>query len=76
MVPEGLHVPPLPSTASASTTGAPPSSATFISLPRAKNPSERPSGDQKGCLAPSEPTMTVASAAARARTYSVGVGGW
>ncbi len=70
MVPDGLQAPPLPSGASASATGAPPSIATFISLPRAKKPIDRPSGDQKGCLAPSDPTMTVASLAARARTYS------
>ena len=45
------------------TCAGPPDDLTFMSLPAAKNPSELPSGDQNGCLAPSVPTMAVASSA-------------
>ena len=47
---------------------APPATATFISLPRAKNPSDRPSGDQNRCFAPSVPSMAVASRESSDRT--------
>ena len=68
IVPVGLHAPPFPSGASQMTTGTPPATATFISLPRAKNPSDVPSGDQNGCFAPSVPAMAVASRESSDRT--------
>ena len=43
IVPVGLHAPPFPSGASQIGTGTPPATTTFISFPRAKNPSEVPS---------------------------------
>ena len=55
------------------TTGTPPATATFISLPRAKNPSDVPSGDQNGCFAPSVPSMAVASSESSDRTNRRGV---
>ena len=50
------------------TTGTPPVTATFISLPSAKNPIDAPSGDQNGCLAPSVPATAVASSESSDRT--------
>ena len=45
----------------------PPFSSTVFNFPPAKNPSERPSGDQKGEAAPSVPGMAVASHRSGAR---------
>jgi hypothetical protein len=48
MTPAGLQVPPLASGASAMSVTGPPIAAIFRNLPRAKNPIQRPSGDQNG----------------------------
>ena len=50
-----FQVPPRPAVASARICGVPPLVSTFLSLPVAKNPMNRPSGDQNGNDAPSVP---------------------
>ena len=50
-----LQLPPRPAGASDSTTGGPPAIGTFFSLPAAKNPMNRLSGDQNGNVPPSVP---------------------
>ena len=72
ITPDELQVPPRASGALAIVTGAPPSTATFISLPLAKNPRDLPSGDQNGCFAPSVPAMRRRARAPRARERTAG----
>ena len=67
IVPDLLQAPPLPSRASASDVGAPSGSDTFISLPRAKKPSDSLSGAKNGCRAPSVPARTTGSPDRRSR---------
>src|SRR6266481_215956 len=55
MVPSRFQVPPRPSAASQSVRAGPPEGSMILSLPPAKNPTNRPSGDQKGYLAPLVP---------------------
>src|SRR5262245_65067360 len=55
MTPSAFHVPPLPLVAAVSVCGAPPPRSNRLSAPGAKKPTERPSGDQKGAVAPSVP---------------------
>jgi hypothetical protein len=61
IVPSSLHVPPLPAFTSHNVTGAPPWTATFFTLPPAKNASHWPSGEKKASLAPSVPDIGAAS---------------
>src|SRR5687768_7170407 len=68
MMPDSLQVPPRPSGALATTTGAPSANATFINFPRAKNPTDFPSGDQNGCFAPSVPGIILGSSESNVRT--------
>src|SRR5579872_2767113 len=56
MTPSRPHAPPRPNGALQSDCGGPPSTSTFDSLPFAKNPMCRLSGDQKGITAFSVPT--------------------
>src|SRR5262245_38614639 len=65
-----LHAPPVGTPASHSVAGSPPETSIFFSLPGAKKPMKRLSGDQKGKLAPSVPASGFASAALKARTQS------
>src|ERR1700730_6735699 len=53
MTPSRLHAPPKPCGALQSVVGRPPAISIFLSLPWAKNPMERLSGEQKGKAAPS-----------------------
>ena len=55
MVPSRFQVPPTPMIASQRVTGGPPATSIFFSLPRAKKPMNRPSGDQNGNAPPSVP---------------------
>jgi hypothetical protein len=55
ITPSRLQVPPLPDGASASTVAGPPAIWTVFSLPSAKNPIDRLSGDQNGKMPPSVP---------------------
>ena len=73
IVPVGLHAPPFPSGALQMTTGTPPATATFISLPREKYPSDMPSGDQNGCFAPLVPSITSGSRESSDHTNRRGV---
>src|SRR5271154_3357574 len=47
-----LHVPPRGFGASAKAETGPPDAAILFNFPLAKNATYRPSGDQKGCIAP------------------------
>src|SRR5512141_2189318 len=70
MVPSALQEPPLDSSTSASTTGdAEADASTTFSLPWAKNPSDRPSGDQNGNVAPLDPRIENASSESSGRTH-------
>ena len=53
---------------SASVTGGPPATAIFFKFPPAMNPTDRPSGDQNGNVAPSVPESLRASCEASDRT--------
>ena len=55
MTPSRLQEPLIPGAASHNVTGGPPATSIFFSLPPAKNPSERLSGDQNGDAPPSVP---------------------
>src|SRR5262249_52661141 len=68
MTPLTPHVPPRPSGAAHKTSGAPPASETFLSLPWEKNAMLRLLGDQKGDCAPSVPWIARASRDPRGRT--------
>src|SRR5262245_23951771 len=72
ITPAAFQVPPRGLVASASVSGVPPVRLIRFSLPSAKNPSDRPSGDQKGGL----PLMVVfpapGSAAVPARARAAG----
>src|SRR6202165_6267171 len=54
------------------TTGLPPSSEIFFSLPAAKNASHLPSGENAGFTAPSDPPMGTAEAEFMSRRYRRG----
>ncbi len=71
MVPSGAHAAGCGEELSASICRFPPLNSTVFNLPLAKNPSERPSGDQKGAAAPSVPGMTVASLALSERVHNL-----
>ena len=58
-----FHVPPRPNSASHTTIAGPPSMRILLSLPSAKKPIERLSGDQNGNVASSVPGRTCASTA-------------
>src|SRR6476659_8521045 len=69
MVPSALQEPPLDSSTSASATGnADADASTTFSLPWAKNPSDRPSKDQNGYVAPLDPRIEKASSESSGRT--------
>ena len=68
MTPDWLHVPPLPSGAVQRASGEPPAASIVFSFPAEKMPSEHPSGDQKGFIAPSVLESARASLASRDRT--------
>ena len=70
MTPSVFHVPPRPPTTGASVWGAPPPRSGRLSAPPAKKPTDRPSGDQNGKVAPSVPFSACAVVAARDRTQS------
>jgi len=55
ITPSRLQVPPSGNGASASVWGGPPPTLIFFSFPPAKKPTDRLSGDQKGCAEPSVP---------------------
>src|SRR5262249_1904768 len=59
IVPSRFQVPPRPLGASHSTCADFAETSTFLSFPLAKNPMNRPSGDQKGWDAPSVPGTPV-----------------
>ena len=71
MVPSGAHADASGAELSANACTFPPFSSTVFNFPPAKNPSERPSGDQKGEAAPSVPGMAVASLALSERVHSL-----
>src|ERR1700720_3334236 len=56
MLPSLLQLPPTGKGASQSVKTGPPRALTVFNLPSAKKPTDRPSGDQKGCDARSVPT--------------------
>src|SRR5580704_3097832 len=70
MTPRAFQSPPRPKGASASATAGPPSSLIFFNLPSAKNPIERPSGDQNGKEAPSVPSIGSADNLLSSRTQT------
>ena len=68
IVPSRFQVPPTPRPASHRVTGGPPVTSIFFSLPWAKKPMNRLSGDQNGNAPPSVPGSTCASTASNDRT--------
>src|SRR5215471_17243706 len=68
MTPCGLHDPSAPVGASQIFVGGPPATSILWSLPPAKNPRYRESGDQKGRVVPSVPGSGCAASALRGRT--------
>src|SRR5580658_37627 len=68
--PLGPQAPPRPSGTSQTICVEPPSRSTVLSLPSAKNPRERLSGDQKGKVAASVPVSARAATALVGRTRS------
>src|ERR1700732_1848599 len=68
ITPSRFQLPPRPNGASQSVLAVPPSRLIFFSFPSAKKPSERPSGDQKGKVAPSVPAIGSAASFPRGRT--------
>src|SRR5215469_622959 len=74
MIPPELQAPPLSIGASQSICSPLPSDSIRLSFPPAKNPIERPSGDQKGSAAPSVPARILPSPASfRRRSHSENV---
>src|SRR5216684_7496411 len=73
MIPCEFHAPPRPLGASARIAAGPPSSSIRWSLPLAKNPSDRETGDQNGNCAPSVPVSSRATAESSGRTQSLGL---
>ena len=72
MTPSRLHVPPRPIGASAKVCAAPPAISSRLSLPSAKNPIERLSGDQKGYAPPSVPASGRTEPASSERSHKRG----
>src|SRR5215475_12043129 len=70
ITPSRFHAPPVPTPTSQSVAGRPPLTSTFFNLPLAKKPMKRLSGDQKGWVAPSAPSIGLASEEASERTQS------
>src|SRR5262245_15183212 len=70
ITPSRLHAPPRGLPAFASVCTAPPSISIRLSLPSAKNPSDRLSGDQKGKVAPSVPGSGRAERESRGRSHN------
>ena len=70
MLPSACQVPPRPAGARASVCGAPPPRSMRFIVPAAKKPTERPSGDQNGYVAPSVPPSGLAAEAPRSRSHS------
>src|SRR5215471_17837189 len=71
MKPREFQLPPRPKGASHRTMGELlASKLTLLSLPRAKKPIDRPSGDQKGNVAPSVPSIAVDTNCPRGRTHT------
>ena len=68
ITPSRFHVPPRGVAASHRVCAGPPARAIFLSLPCAKNPRFRPSGDQNGNVAPSVPGIGRASSESSGRT--------
>src|SRR5262245_42612666 len=71
MTPSRFQVPPFLALQSQRTSGGPPSRETFLSLPSAKKPLNRLSGDQNGNAACSVPGSSLASAVSSDRTHRV-----
>src|ERR1700691_3462066 len=71
MVPSGAPADASGAELSANACTFPPFSSTVFNFPPAKNPSKRPSGDQKGDAAPSVPGMAVASLALSERVHTL-----
>src|SRR4029077_16146330 len=69
MIPSRFQAPPRPVGASERVNGGPPEASIFLSLPPAKNPMNRLSGDQKGKPAPSVPARGCACNESRGRTH-------
>src|SRR5947209_497260 len=67
MTPSLPHVPAVALGASHKVIGGPPATSIFLSLPPAKNPNRRLSGDQNGCEPPSVPASAVAVSESRER---------
>ena len=71
MRPSRFHVPPrAPRRRSQISWATPPASVILFSLPRAKKAMERPSGDQKGRVPPSLPSIARVSTESKRRTHS------
>ena len=68
MTPSGLQDPSAPVGASQIFCGGPPEMSTFFSLPSAKKPRNRLSGDQNGRVVPSVPARGCATSALSGRT--------
>src|SRR4029450_8241315 len=64
------HAPLMPGAASHNVTGGPLATAIFLSLPWAKNPTDRLSGDQNGDLAPSVPASACAASVSSDRVQT------
>jgi hypothetical protein len=68
IVPSAPQLPPTPTSASHKVCTGPPAASTRFSIPPAKKASERPSGDQNGCRAPSVPASGSARSESSGRT--------
>src|SRR5215471_5710157 len=74
IVSSGPQLPPRKSvTVSATTCTGPPAAGIFFSFPAAKNPIQRPSGDQNGSWASSVPANSFAPTCSMDRTQSIGL---
>ena len=69
MTPSAFHVAPPPEVTGASVCGAPPPRSSRFSAFPAKKPTDRPSGDQKGYVAPSVPASGCAVVVASDRSH-------
>src|SRR4030095_2334903 len=69
-VPSLFQTPPRAFSALQISSAGPPASGTFFSAPLAKKPSHRPSGEKKGSVAPSVPSIGCAADVANGRSKS------
>ena len=71
IVPSAFQLPPRPSDASQILTGAPPPMSRRFNFPSAKKATERLSGDQNGCEAPSVPANICGAVSFSRRSQSI-----